>query len=572
MTLTKIDDRGLNYPLELQDNEQLRIGTNNKAQLYHSGTQFYLNNDNGNIYIRLNNSTNAILVSGSDGSVKLYHNGNKKLETTSTGISITGEIVASGGVNFGGGKVSINVNSNVMDFVDNFALRLGNSQDLAIYHNGNHSKIRDEGTGNLYIESDNGNIYLRVNNNEQAVTALQNGAVELFFDDNKKIETLSTGAKVTGDLEITGGITSTSRTNRNLIINGAMTVAQRGTSSTDTGYRTVDRFRVTYGGLNENLTQEQVDVASGTTPYTLGFRKAFKITNGNQTGGAGTNDFIIFGYKAEAQDIANSGWNYKSSSSYVTLSFWIKSSVAQDFKGHLYTPDGTQQIYAFATGSLSANTWTKVTKTIPGHSNITIDNDNGEGFHVNIAPFFGTSFTSNSVTEDAWATYNSATRMKDNTSTWYTTNDATLEITGMQLEVGSVATDFEHLPYCDVMRRCMRYFYATRGDGTLGGVNDYASGIFGFGLNGNIVGGGFRYPEPMRAAPSLTLIRPSDGATNGLHLFRGVTGSHGGVDKTSSAVTFVDVGRYGYLYITFSINVIDQGGGFLYHIIASAEL
>ena len=68
----------------------------------------------------------------------------------------------------------------------------------------------------------------------------------------------------------------TNRTNKNLIINGAMQVAQRGTSSTLAGYYTVDRFKFETGGVDENCTQAQVDVASGTTPYTAGFRKAFK--------------------------------------------------------------------------------------------------------------------------------------------------------------------------------------------------------------------------------------------------------------------------------------------------------
>ena len=96
----------------------------------------------------------------------------------------------------------------------------------------------------------------------------------------------------------------------NLIINGAMQVAQRGTSSTTVGYQTVDRFNNNFGGTDEAITQAQVDVASGTTPYTLGFRKAFKLTNGNQTSGAGSADYVNISTKLEAQDIANSGWNY----------------------------------------------------------------------------------------------------------------------------------------------------------------------------------------------------------------------------------------------------------------------
>jgi len=156
--------------------------------------------------------------------------------------------------------------------------------------------------------------------------------------------------------------------NRNLIINGAMQIAQRATSSTSNLYATVDRFRFAYAGVDENPTNAQVDVASGTTPYTLGFRKALKVTNGNQTSGAGGADRIAWEYRIEGQDIAGSGWNYVSASSNITLSFWIKSSVAQTFYFYFQTVDGTDQIYSMSTGALSANTWTKVTKTIPGNS------------------------------------------------------------------------------------------------------------------------------------------------------------------------------------------------------------
>ena len=144
----------------------------------------------------------------------------------------------------------------------------------------------------------------------------------------------SSGLSGNPSINTTGIITATTLnytgnqnlSHRNIIINGAMTVAQRGTSDTSTnGYGTVDRFGVIRSGVDENPTQEQVDVASGTTPYTLGFRKAFKLTNGNQTGGVGGNDYISMRYKVEAQDIANSGWNYTSATSFVTMSFWAVS-------------------------------------------------------------------------------------------------------------------------------------------------------------------------------------------------------------------------------------------------------
>jgi len=292
----------------------------------------------------------------------------------------------------------------------------------------------------------------------------------------------------------------TNKPNRNLIINGAMQVAQRGTSSTSSGYQTLDRFPVFLNGADENPTISQADIASGTTPYTSGFRKALKITNGNQTSGVGTNDYIWIQNKIEAQDIANSGWNYKSSSSFITLSFWVKSSVSQTFKGYIETIDGTAYQYPFETGSLTADTWTKITKSIPGNSNLTFDNNNAEGFKISIIPMMGTDKTSSAVTEDAWSTFSSAARIKDVTTTWYTTNDATFEITGVQLEVGSVATDFEHRSFGQELALCQRYFIKIS-DGKYRRVG-------GFKRNDTNVYFEMQTPVPMRTAPSPTL---SDG-------------------------------------------------------------
>ena len=246
---------------------------------------------------------------------------------------------------------------------------------------------------------------------------------------------------------------------RNLVINGAMNIAQRGTSSTTAGMYTVDRFTYAWSGHDEAPTQAQVDVSSGTTPYTEGFRKAYKVTNGNQTSGADASDLLYFEHHMEAQDIANSGWNYTSSSSFVTLSFWVKSSVSQDFKGYIRTPDGTSQLYPYSTGTLTANTWTKIIKTIPGNSNLTINNDVNQGLQLYLWPYIGTTYTDAGVTENAWGAYSSSARTPVSATSWWTTNDATFEITGFQLEVGSQATPFEHRSYTEEIRLCYRYYY-----------------------------------------------------------------------------------------------------------------
>ena len=285
--------------------------------------------------------------------------------------------------------------------------------------------------------------------------------------------------------------------NRNLIINGAMQVAQRGTSSTTNGFGSVDRFQCLNGNTDEAPTHAQVDVASGTTPYTNGFRKVLKITNGNQTGGAGADDYILVRTTLEAQDIANSGWNYTDSNSKITFSFWIKSSVAQNFYGHIRSHDGTSYNYPFETGSLSADTWTKVIKTIPGNSNLTFDNNVNAGLEINFAAFFGTSYTSG-VSVDQWIAYASGNLTPDQTSTWYTTNDATLEITGLQLEVGSVATDFEHRSFAQELALCQRYFQLHNNIMTAGYVPDNNARVYSLGFN---------FPIQMRSAPSLSITQ-----------------------------------------------------------------
>ena len=255
---------------------------------------------------------------------------------------------------------------------------------------------------------------------------------------------------------------------RNLIINGAMEVAQRGTSSTSDGYHTVDRIQKGEGGTDESVTQSQADVASGTTPYTEGFRKAFKITNGNQTSGSGATDYARMFYSIEAQDLAKCGWNYTSSSSFVTLSFWIKSSVAQNFYFIWNSADGTARSYVMETGSLSADTWTKIIKTFPGDSQLTFDNNTAVGCYLYIYAYLGTDYADNSVSVNAWKNVSNP-QTPVNTTTWWTTNDATLEMTGLQFEVGPQATAFEHRSYGEELALCQRYYQQ------LGLPEDYAT-------------------------------------------------------------------------------------------------
>ena len=287
---------------------------------------------------------------------------------------------------------------------------------------------------------------------------------------------------------------------KNLIINGAMQVSQRGTSFSGTAQQyTLDRMQMNTAGNDEIAQTEQAAVTAGGA-YTSGFRKCMKIINGNQTSGAGAADLVHLKMVLEAQDIANSGWNYTSSSSFVTLSFWIKSSVAQDFPITLRSEDGTRQVYNMTTGSLTADTWTKVTKTIPGNSNIQFDDNNAAGLTLFINAFVGTDYTTGGLAQNAWSAWSGAKQGDNMTSTWYTTNDATLEITGLQLEIGSTATDFEHRSFGQELALCQRYFFRYKNDA---GDHGHFVSATSYGSTDQRAGA-FNFPTTMRSSPSFS--------------------------------------------------------------------
>ena len=253
--------------------------------------------------------------------------------------------------------------------------------------------------------------------------------------------------------------------NKNLIINGAMQVAQRGSSSTSSGYATTDRFQTGSGNIGQNVTQSQQSLSSSDTgPYEAGFRK-YKRAQLAAAGNANASGYVeAASYKIEAQDLANSGWDSTSSSSKITLSFWFRCSTNQTFRLNVRSEDGTSRMFSTDFTATGNNTWTKITKTIPGNTSPTVDvdNDNGSGLAIFWIPFYGTDLTDSGSTMDAWKTYSGSSQGTDMASTWLTAGASTFDITGVQLEVGSVATDFEHRSISHELALCERYCETTK--------------------------------------------------------------------------------------------------------------
>ena len=350
---------------------------------------------------------------------------------------------------------------------------------------------------------------------------------------------------------------------RNIVVNGAMMVAQRSTSSTTNGYGSVDRFQCQHSGADESPTHSQHTLTSSDTgPYAEGFRKSFHVQNGDQTSGAGSGDWMRIWYKIEAQDLANSGWNYTSSSSYITLSFWVKVSVAQTYYANMRTMDGTSKNYYFAM-NLSANTWTKVTQSIPGHADISFDNDTGEGFYIAWYGYRGTGNTGSGQNANQWYDFSGSTITPDQTTTWWTTNDSTFEITGVQLEVGDTATSFEHRSRGDELLRCQRYCVVYGGDDEihLGTAHAYNS------TNINL---SVHLPVPMRSKPSASTVTSGG---NWVQAYMGASGnmSNASISVGDSGGTCKDITAF-RLYLSSAHSGLSAGQALWVHTIANAKL
>jgi len=358
---------------------------------------------------------------------------------------------------------------------------------------------------------------------------------------------------------------------RNIIINGAMLVAQRATSVQSDNIKTIDRYAAWETSVDETLTQSQISLNSTDTgPYGTGFRKAFRITNGNQTSGASAASRIFTSYTVEARDMANCGWNYTSSSSFITLSFWVRASVAQNYYGYLYNFDGTNLGYSFETGSLSANTWKKVVLKIPGNSNLAFNDDNGQGLYIVLGVYWGTNYTDSGNTMNQWAAWSGSSRTPVNTTTWFTTNDATFDLTGLQLEVGPQATPFEHRSFAEELRLCKRYYQRSTNSSqqtnyTLQSSTWHsADGVHSFNKHNSNYDWSFKYDE-MRAVPTLTVYGSS---TQGdVHLEQVGVGSKE-VDFNSNTVEIREKGIFLRHIEDQSDNNYTSGSGNAYGILA----
>ena len=253
---------------------------------------------------------------------------------------------------------------------------------------------------------------------------------------------------------------------RNLIINGAMQVAQRGTSQTGittSGYHTVDRVRLLAGSAGTYTTSQVADSPSG-----QGFYFSYKLdcTTSDTYSGSGDELLIRMG-SLEQQDCLK--FNYGGSSAEkLTLSFWAKFSYADTFNVALVNHVAQRSNFKPFTIS-SADTWQKITITYDGDTNSGdgFANSTALGLSIDLWLGGGSNFSGGSATSGVWdERSNNNTSLVAASTKFGTSTDHELFITGVQLEIGEQATPFEHRSFGEELALCQRYYHRiSRGSG-----------------------------------------------------------------------------------------------------------
>ena len=316
---------------------------------------------------------------------------------------------------------------------------------------------------------------------------------------NAKIADGAIDSDAIGSLAITNAklAADANKGRRNIAINGAMQVAQRGTSQasiTTAGYYTVDRF---YMNINDagTWTQSQQALATTHTPFLNGFTMALKLQCTSSATPA-ANGTCQINYRIEGKDLQH----FKTGSASpekMTVSFWIKATKTGTNVIGSYQDEGgksTGQTYTIN----ASDTWEYKTITFPGNTHDAIANDTTRGRQITWYFSAGSNRQSGTL-QSTWENYAVGDEAPGQVNHADSTSNNIL-ITGVQIELGENATDFEHRPIGEELALCQRYFFMITGTGT-----DYATMGSGQMYGATTYLGSFKLPVAMRATPAFSL-------------------------------------------------------------------
>ena len=323
---------------------------------------------------------------------------------------------------------------------------------------------------------------------------------------------------LTGAVTLPAGTTSDTLSFRNKIINGAMQIHQRtGTSTATNGY-TLDRWL-------SNSSNDGAWAITQSTTAPDGFGNSLKVDCTTADASLAAGQFAQINHRIEAQNLQDLAFG-TSSAKTITLSFWVRSNKTGNFTVAIQQNDNSSKQVSSVYAINTADTWEKKTITYAGDTSGVINNDNGQGLQISWNLALGSTYTSGTA-RAAWTAYadadfgaGQAINIMDNTANEWL-------ISGVQLEVGSTATDFEHRSFGDELARCQRYYWKSYNYSVAPGSTSDPGSIFGRNYNPDSTYSqnalNVQFPVLMRATPTTvscyaphsgTVAKVSAGASN----------------------------------------------------------
>ena len=328
---------------------------------------------------------------------------------------------------------------------------------------------------------------------------------------------------VAGNTTIIGSLVPSSSFLRNRIINGDMRVDQRNAGAevnpAVSGTYYLDRWEAISNAASKFKIGQNAGAVTPPTGYTnyLGLTSLSAYT-------VGAGEVFAVRQLIEGLNISDFAWGTASAAT-VTLSFWVRSSLTGTFGGSLKN-SASDRSYPYTYTISVANTWEQKTVTIAGDTSGTWLTTNGIGINLFFSIGSGATF---SGTAGAWASanYTSAT----GATSVVGTSGATFYVTGVQLEVGTVATPFERQIFSNQLAQCQRYFISTRSSSQFGQVLTTGQAV----STSRIVFGGVQFPVVMRADPTLTVYSATADTSGAVVLYNATSTAIGSTFAVTSA-------------------------------------
>ena len=276
--------------------------------------------------------------------------------------------------------------------------------------------------------------------------------------------------------------------NRRLNINGDFRVMQRGTQTSVTAQKYgIDRWEFSVNSCGTWTLSQDTDVPAG-----KGFTKSYKIQCTTADGSPAAADYVDTRYKFEGQDLQMLRWGNSAAKS-LTVSFWIKCKKTGTFNLNLLAQAAANKSLSKVITISTADTWEYKSVTFVGDTAQAITSDNAKRLSLIFWLDAGSNYKGGTSPTSAWETLTTANRAASTTIALADNTANYVNLCGVQLEVGDVATEFEHRSYGDELARCQRYYY------------EHTNNFYGFNYSSSNKMVEIAHPVPMRATPTETM-------------------------------------------------------------------